>query len=172
MQARCVSEPPNASRFSSITGWWLEHYVFYVRHSQMPHAELFKAMMIDPSASLAGAADTVVSSTSYHPGSGVNWVQECLVPVVENYFRDEGETWNSHVIDGEPIAQLQGNGVFDSVATAIENDAHDFNLDLNADSTIKASEAAKALMMWEYLRQNNLVEMTYEDYLRTFGVIS
>ena len=62
MQARCVSEPLNASRFSSITGWWLEHYVFYVRHSQMPHADLFKAMMIDPSASLAGAADTVVSS--------------------------------------------------------------------------------------------------------------
>ena len=41
---------------------------------------------------------------------------------------------------------------------------------MNADSTIKASEAAKALMMWEYLRSNNLTEMTYEDYLRTFGV--
>ena len=170
MQARVVSDPLNASRFSSITGWWLEHYVFYVKHSQMPHGDLFKNMMIDPSASLAGAADTTVSSTWYHPGSGINWVKQCMIPVVEAYFRDEGEAWNARLVDGEPIARLNGNGVFDSVATAVQNDARDFNLDLNADSTIKASEAAKALMMWEYLRSNNLTEMTYEDYLRTFGV--
>lgn len=170
MQARCVSDPLSTSRFSSITGWWLEHYFFYVKHSQMPHGELFKEMMINPAASLTGAADAVVSSTSYHAGSGINWVQECLVPVVEAYFRDEGELWNAHVVDGEPIAQIMGNGVFDSVATAIEDTTADLNLDLNADSTIKASEAAKALMMWEYLRSANLTEMTYEDYLRTFGV--
>lgn len=170
MQTRAVSEPLSTSKFSSITGWWLEHYLFYVKHSHMPHGDLFKEMMINPAASLAAAADAVVSSTTYHPGSGVNWVQECMVPVVETYFRDEGEAWNSHLIDGEPIAQINGNGIFDSVATAIENDTGDINLDLNADSTIKASEAARALMMWEYLRANNLTEMTYEDYLRTFGV--
>ena len=170
MQARCVSDPLSTSRFSSITGWWLEHYVFYVKHSHMPNGEQFKLMMIDPSASLGAAADTTVSSTSYHPGSGINWVKQCLIPVVETYFRDEGDLWNAYLIDDEPIAQINGNGVFDSVATAIENDVGDFNVDLNADSTIKASEAAKALMMWEYLRSNNLTEMTYEDYLRTFGV--
>ena len=65
-----------------------------------------------------------------------------MVPVVEAYFRDEGDVWNAYVIDGEPLAQINGNGVFDSVATAVENDAQDFNLDLNADSTIKSSEAA------------------------------
>ena len=70
-----------------------------------------------------------------------------LVPVVEAYFRDEGDAWNAYLVDGEPIAQINGNGVFDSVATSIENDAGDFNIDLNSDSTIKASEAAKALMM-------------------------
>ena len=170
MQARCVSDPLSVSRFSSITGWWLEHYVFYVKHAHMPHADNFKEMMINPAASLAAAADATVSSTTYHPGSGVNWVQECLVPVVEAYFRDEGQAWNAYTIDGEPIAQINGNGIFDSVATAIENATGDLNLDTNADGTIKTSEAAKALMMWEYLRQNNLTEMTYEDYLRTFGV--
>jgi len=170
MQVRAVSEPLNSSRFSSITGWWLEHYLFYVRHSQMLHADLFKSMMIDPSTSLSAAADTTVNSNWYHPGSGINWVKECMIPVVENYFRDEGDAWDAYMIDGEPIAQINGNGIFDSVASAIENDRADFNLDLNADDTIKASEAAKALMMWEYLRSNNLTEMTYEDYLRTFGV--
>ena len=119
---------------------------------------------------MAPAADATVDSTWYHPGSGINWVKECLIPVVEAYFRDEGDLWNAYVVDGEPIAQINGNGVFDSVATAIESDRGDINLDLNADNTIKASEAAKALMMWEYLRSNNLTEMTYEDYLRTFGV--
>ena len=33
MQARCVSDPLSTSRFSSIVGWWLEHYFFYVKHS-------------------------------------------------------------------------------------------------------------------------------------------
>ena len=90
--------------------------------------------------------------------------------MVENYFRDEGDLWNAYTIDGEPIAQVNGNGIFDSVATAIENATGDLNLDTNADGTIKTSEAAKALMMWEFLRSSNLTEMTYEDYLRTFGV--
>lgn len=169
-QARIVSDPLSTSRFSSITGWWMEHYVFYVKHSHMPHAEQFRDMMINPTASMAAAADATVDSTWYHPGSGINWVKECLIPVVEAYFRDEGDLWNAYVVDGEPIARLNGNGVFDSVATAIENTTNDLNLDTNADGTIKASEAAKALMMWEYLRANNLTEMTYEDYLRTFGV--
>lgn len=170
MQTRAVADPLLVNKFSAITGWWLDHYIFYVKHTQMPHGDLFKEMMINPAASLAGAADATKSSITYHAGSGINWVKECLIPVVEAYFRDEGETWDAHVIDGEPVAQIQGNGIFDSVATAIENDVGDFNVDLNADSTIKASEAAKALMMWEYLRSNNLTEMTYEDYLRTFGV--
>lgn len=170
MQARAVTEPLVANRSTAVVGWWLEHYVFYVKHSQMPHGDLFKEMMINPSADLSAAADAVLNSAYYHPGSGINWVKECLIPVVEAYFRDEGEAWDSHVIDGEPIAQIQGNSFWDSVATSAENLADDFNIDLNANSTITASEAAKALMMWEYLRSNNLTEMTYEDYLRTFGV--
>lgn len=170
MQARAVTDPLYAHKNSSIVGWWLEHYVFYVRHAQMPHGDLFKSMMIDPGASLAGAADGTLKSTEYHAGTGINWTHECLVPVVEAYFRDENEAWDAHTLDGEPIARVQGNSVFDSVATAIENNANDFNLNLNNDATLTAGEAAKGLMMWEYLRSNNLTEMTYEDYLRTFGV--
>ena len=170
MQARCVSDPLSTSRFSSITGWWLEHYVFYVKHSHLPGADTFKDMMINPAAVTSGQADATTSSIWYHPGSGINWVKQCIIAVTEAYFRDEGDAWNAYTIDGEPIAQINGNGIFDSVATAIENATGDLNLDTNADGTIKTSEAAKALMMWEYLRANNLTEMTYEDYLRTFGV--
>lgn len=170
MQARCVTEPLAVNRGTAIVGWWLEHYWFYVRHSQMPHADIFKEMMINPGSSQAGAADAVLDGRLYHPGTGINWVKECMIPVVDAYFRDEDEIWSDHLIDGEPIAQINGNGIFDSVATAVENDVGDFNLDANADGTLKASEAAKGLVMWEYLRQNNLTEMTYEDYLRTFGV--
>ena len=72
MQARCVSDPLSPSRFSSITGWWLEHYVFYVKHSHMPHGELFKDMMINPAASTAGANDATTSSIFYHPGDALS----------------------------------------------------------------------------------------------------
>ena len=46
----------------------------------------------------------------------------------------------------------------------------DINVDLNDNSTITASEVQRALMQWEFLRANNLTEMTYEDYLRSYGV--
>ena len=46
----------------------------------------------------------------------------------------------------------------------------DINVDLNANSTITASEVQRAMMHWEFLRANNLTEMTYEDYLRSYGV--
>ena len=170
LQSRCVTEALSATRAAAVTGWWLEHYVFYVKLSQMLHADLFKEMMINPAASVAGAADAVASAQWYHPGSGVNWVKQCMAPVVEAYFRDDGEAWDAWLVDGEPIAQLNKKNLWDSVTTAVQNDTADFNLDTNADGTIKASEAAKALVMWEYLRENNLVDMTYEDYLRTFGV--
>lgn len=169
-QARAITEPLLASRATATIGWWLEHYFFYVPHAAMPHGDLFKEMMINPSADLSAAADATLSSQWYHPGTGINWVKECMIPVVENFFRDEGETWDSHVVDGEPIAQIANRNFWDSVATNVEATAGDFNIDLNANSTITASEAAKALTMWEYLRSNNLTEMTYEDYLRTFGV--
>lgn len=170
MQARCVTEPLLAGRMTAVAGWWLEHYVFYVKLTQMPHADIFKEMMINPAADTSGAADATLNSAWYHPGSGINWVKECIVPVTEAYFRDQDEAWDAHLIDGEPIARINRENVWDSVATAIENNVGDFNIDLNADATIKASEAAKAMMMWEYLRQNNLTDMTYEDYLRSFGV--
>jgi len=170
MQARAITEPLLASRATATIGWWLEHYFFYVPHAAMPHGDIFMDMMINPAAVLTGAADAALSSSWYHPGSGINWVKECMVPVVETFFRDEGETWDSHMIDGEPIAQIAQKNIWDSVATAAENLVGDMNVDLNANSTITASEVQKALTMWEYLRSNNLTEMTYEDYLRTFGV--
>lgn len=169
-QARCVTEPLLANRAAAIIGWWLEHYFFYVPHGAMVHGEQFKEMMINPAANLSTAADATLNSSWYHPGSGINWVKECMIPVVEHYFRDEGETWDAHMIDGEPIAQIAQKNFWDSVATNVEATAGDFNIDLNANSTITASEAARALTMWEYLRSNNLTEMTYEDYLRAFGV--
>ena len=82
MQARAVSDPLAQSRFSSITGWWLEHYVFYVKHSHMPGGETFKEMMINPAAVTTGQNDATVSSFWYHPGSGINWVKQCMKPAV------------------------------------------------------------------------------------------
>jgi len=91
MQARAVSDPLSASRFSSICGWWLEHYVFYVKHRQMPDSANIQNIVFDPATSLAS---TSASARDYYDGRGYNWAQQCLEVVVREWFRDEGETIN------------------------------------------------------------------------------
>ena len=46
------------------------------------------------------------------------------------------------------------------------------NVDLNADTQIKASEVEAALRQWEFMRYNNMTTMDYEDFLATYGVRS
>jgi hypothetical protein len=42
--------------------------------------------------------------------------------------------------------------------------------DLTGDETITASEVETALLQWQFLRSNNLIDMTYEDYLTGQGI--
>ena len=87
LQSRAVVDPIR----NPLIGWWLEHYVFYVKHSHLPGADTFKDMMINPAAVTSGQADATTSSIWYHPGSGINWVKQCIIAVTEAYFRDEGD---------------------------------------------------------------------------------
>lgn len=170
-QSRAVSDPVK----NPLIGWWLEYYFFYVKHRDLNERDDLTNMMITPGwTPAAGTKDDTTSTDWYHPGSAgsnfINWAKLCTIRIVEEYFRNDGEAWNTAVIGNYPAAQVNVNTWLDSAVTASDYVSSDLNVDLNADTTIKASEVESALRQWEFLRMNNLTNQTYEEYLMTYGV--
>lgn len=163
-QVRAVTSPLK----SPLIGWWFETYLFYVKHRDLPNASQYTEMMLDPTTTITKTASAVAKH--YSAQGQIPWVQQCLEAVVTHYFRDEGVAWDAYMIDGLPAAAIQHNSWLDSTTTVADATAGDINVDLNANATITAGEVSKALLHWEFLRANNLTDMSYEDYLRSFGV--
>lgn len=163
-QARVVSEPIK----NPLVGWWTEYYWFYVKHRDLAHGSLFQQMMIDPGTSMAAAIVAGAELKMFRTTNQIDWQGECVDRIVAEYFRGEGDAPAD--VDGLPVVGLQGNSLFDSAMLSSTLNTGDFNVDLNANATITASEVERALVQWEFLKANNLMTMSYEDYLRTYGV--
>lgn len=163
-QSRVVTAPIA----NPLVGWWIEYYWFYVKHRDLENSVIYQQMMLDPSVSTAGAKTAGASLPLYRHTNQIDWQQECLDAITAEYFRGEGDAPAD--IGGLPVVGIQGNSVFDSVLLASALETGDVNVDLNADSDIMASEVERAMNQWEFLKANNLTQMTYEDYLRTYGV--
>lgn len=171
MQARVVTDPIT----NPLIGWWQEYYFFYVKHRDLISvSDKLQEMMLDPTWGAAGNGMVQASAEPRHyysASAGINWVGLCLERVVEEYFRDEGEAWNIAMVDGLPAAKFMQSGWLDSVLLQSQTGlADDIDVDANADSVIMTSEISEAMNMWMLLRQNNLTQMTYEDWLATYGV--
>lgn len=177
-QARAVTDPIKAG----ITGWWLEYYWFYVKLSDLDEREEFMEMVVNPewSASTAGVTSNTASGATMFGGKGqINWVEKCLNRVVDTYFRNEGETHLdfrfSTPVAGTgtgslPVASFAHPHWTDSLISAANYAAPDVDLVVGADDKVTASEIENALRQYELLRMNGLVDMTYEDFLRTYGI--
>lgn len=163
-QVRAVSAPI----VNPLIGWWKEYYWFYVKHRDLAGTSDFQSMMINPGASMAAQKAGGASVPKYRSTNQIDWQTQCLNAIVDNYFRGENEA--PALIDSMPVVQVNKNGVFDSGKFASAVDTGDFNVDLNANATITAGEVERALVTWEFLKANNLTDMSYEDYLRTYGV--
>lgn len=157
LQARSVTRP----LVSTVVGWWQEYYFFYVKHRQMPNSANHVSMVFDPATTLAATAASV---RDYYDGRGYNWVNECLTVVVNEWFREQGETISTASIrTGRPAAKINLDGIHESlVDTTVLSDG----------GALGASQEAqdKASEMYEYLRTMGFTKMTYEDWLATYGV--
>ena len=165
MQARVVTDPIK----NGLVGWWIEYYFFYVKLTDLDERDTIMAALVDPTTSMS-SLNTAANVRCYHAAGGPGWTEKCLKRVVEEYFRDEGDAWNHKTLDTLPAASIQGNDWMDSLMLQSDLDTNDFSVDLNANSTITASEIERAWTQWQMLKSGNLVDMSYEDYLRTFGV--
>lgn len=171
LQSRCVTDPIK----SPLIGWWLEYYFFYVKHRDLDARDTLTAMMLDPSTSVAALRDAAGTAWTYVADDDIDWVTPCLKRVTEDYFRDEGETWNGFVITaGRPAAKIVGNSWLDSVVDRNDVlDTQEITVDTlsgGSSDAVKISEIDAALRQYNFLRDNQLINMTYEDYLATFGV--
>jgi len=162
LQCRCVS----TGLENRLIGHHLEHYFFYVKLRDLSDSEDIVKMLMDVT---QGASVEKAGSTSlyYYVKSGANnYVQMCLNAIVEHYFRDEGDT-ASHVgaVTGLPMAQWTNyKSIIESMI-----DAADIETDTIVDAT-PFPEYEKEYATWQYMRQMQLTEISFEDYLGTFGV--
>lgn len=163
-QARIVSDTVK----NPLVGWWVEYYWFYVKHRDLANSSLYQQMMINPGTSMASAKTAAASTVLYRSTNQVDWQQECLNAIKTEYFRGEDDAPAD--IDGLPVVGLQQNSLFDSLQLASNLATSDFSVDLNANATITADEVSRALTQWEFLKANNMMDMSYEDFLRTYGV--
>lgn len=169
-QARCVTQPVT----NPLIGWWKEYFYFYVKLRDLDARDEFEAMVLDPSWTIANVDATAAAVKHYFYGSGIDWVDHCLKRVCADdcaYFRNEGEAWDVATIDGLPVSTIVGNSVWDSLVsdTDLAVDV-DVDVDANADDTITAGEIDAAMRQWQLIVEGGLTDMTFNDYLRTFGV--
>lgn len=168
LQARVLTDP----LAHSLSGWWCEFYFFYVKHRDLDDRDTYTQMMLDVS-DVAPGEETANAQHYYRGGSGStkhNWVEKCLEVVVREYFRNEGETEPSD-IDGLPPVALNDQSFLDSAVLTDTLTSVDTTLvDEAGSGTLTASELDDAMRNWEFLRLSNLTQMSYEDYLASYGV--
>lgn len=172
LQARVVSDPIK----NPLIGWWYEHYVFYVKHRDLADRDTLEDMMLDPNWNPA-AMQSAAEVETYHVGSRINWAKKCLQRVTEEYFRNEDETWNAFTINSNagtalPVASVNDSSWLDSVRNDADYESIDPVVQDGADTgtALNASEVQNALRMYQLQRMNNFTDMSYEEFLSTYGV--
>lgn len=183
MQSRVVSDPV----MSKLIGWHAEYYFFYVKHRDLHDRAVLMDMMLDPSTD-SSSLDSATNVKHYHVNGtespAVNWVEMCLTRIVEEFFRNEGETAAdaAGIIDGVPISGIGGtitggNSFLDSAVNDAEIvEAFDMNLASttagqgDGTAAVYLSEIDRYMREYEFQRMHKLTEMTYEDWLRSYGV--
>lgn len=162
------------------TGWWLEHNLFYIKHRDMPGFEtgvdgLGKDLidMFVNNESLAAHVDADGNANTYCPPGGVDFTLNAVRRVVDEYFRDEGESYSVAQIDNIPLCQIYGRGrsdAFDKLTLATDYEDHRVSLDADNDGNIYVGdEMSRAFQEWAAMHDAGVVDMTYEDWMRTYG---
>lgn len=162
-QARVVTDPVK----HPLVGWWAEYYWFYVKHRDLAGSDDFQAMVLEYGHDMSAYLRASSHDTDYYNFlGGVEWTKFCVQAVVNEYFRREGEVYSDHMLGNYYCASHNLDTALDSLA----NDA-DFDTSGSAhDGTETLEELDRMQQQWEFMRAYKLTEMSYEDFLKTYGV--
>lgn len=164
-QSRAVSKPVKAA----LTGWWLEHYFFYVKHRDLAERESMETLMLDITTTTA-ALNTAAKAETYHRAATVDWLQLCLNRIRDTYFRDEDEIGTAYDIGNLPAVHVGQQNWTDSLLSAARYAQADVTLTVGGDGAFNASEVDAMMQQYEFLRANKMTDASYEDYLASFGI--
>lgn len=165
MQARAVSDPLT----NPLTGWWLEYYFFYVKLRDLDGRDDFTAMVLDPEKDMS-SYEEAADDDYFHCGDGPNWTRLCTKRVTEEYFRNEGETWDTWAIDSVPLASVVGESWIQSAHAVDDQTGFDIDVDLDADTNIMASEIQEAMSKYNLEANFDLTDKSFDDYLMEHGI--
>ena len=171
LQTRAVSNPLHTSL--KLIGWWKEYFFFYVKHRDFREAfrNQMSRMMIDPTFNPADITSAGPYPEIYHAGGvTANYTLECMKVVIEEYFRDQGENWDSFTYyGGLPVARLYGRGQNDPFDhMTMESNYEAFGVDITEADTVESLNIAQ--QQYYALADAGLISMDYEDFIRQYGV--
>ena len=160
LQARVVSDPIK----NPLIGWWYEMFLFYVKHRDMPDSAHFQNMVLTLGYDLTPTV-AAAKVEHYHSGGTVDWVDQCLRAVVPHYFRDDGEAYGVAMLGNLPAAKINTQTWMDSV---LLDSQYPQGTAIPAGSTPSATDIL--MQQWELMRAHKLTTLTYEEFLRSYGV--
>lgn len=185
-QSRAVSDQVK----NPLTGAHLEHYFFYVPLRALSidtwsgevgdhvHATAIENMLLDLGQPLDVSTGYGIRNWSYYNGNavagqhGYNFVQACLEKVVSHFFRDQGESFGPTVTAPSgtgtyPLAKLKQK-TFDDSLMAI-SEVPEETIPATGDA-VDAGEFDTLYQTWQIMFSQGFTQMSFEDYLQTFGV--
>lgn len=169
IQARIVVDPI----VNPLIGWWTEQHWFYVKLRDLPTAvaDAYTNLMITPGSTMTAVHSAAKVDTYHGYATSVDTTQAALEAVVDRYFRDEDEAWNTAgaTLGGMPLASITRHsgqpGWMDSVIdTTLLPDGGV----IPAGSTGEVTN--NLLDTYQYLREMKFMDMTFEDFCRSYGV--
>lgn len=162
-EARVVSDPV----VSPLIGWKKEYYFFYVRMTDLL-SDTIRDMFVDP-ANVDLAATLGIPSNDlafYTAKGGVDYTARCLQSVWQHYFADQDDVFADYNIgNGIPRVQIRDRFWLDSIT---DDDLMPEGADVSDATSAEQLEAMMAA--YEQLRALGIANMTYEDFLRSYGI--
>lgn len=162
VQARGVVDPIK----NPLIGWHTEYYLYYVKLTDLAAREDFVELMLQPNKDLSGLNSSAKADT-YHYGGALDFVQMCLDQVVAWDFRDQGDDIADHQVDGMPVAALNMKHWVESIMDTDDLPGSD---GANTAATPTPETLDDWIIQWEHMRALNMTTMSYEEWLKTWGV--
>ena len=155
-------------------GWWKETYWFWISHrglSAWDTTGLLQTMMLTAGTDVSTLKAAANDTDYYTYKGGMDFVKQAVTAIVKEYFRDEDEEANAATIGNYFAAQVDNKKWFQNLKK--ESDTGD-------DSELPGVDELEELdvipgftteyAQWEIMRDEGMTDLTYEDYLRSYGV--
>lgn len=170
VQATVISDPIK----NALIGWHHEMFFFYVKHRALSHWDtggLLQTMMLDITTNTAPLRANAADRPEYYTfKDGMDYTKACVEACVTEFFRDEDETF-APTLDRFPAAQVPQENWMQSLkaelATGDDNELP--GLDEQEELDILPGWSTQ-YAQWEIMRDQGMTDLTYEDYLRSYGV--